>query len=350
MKDSRQWANEIEEKLNMMYAARRKRRKRILQATSIAACFLVVLSCLFVLPEIFLAPISTPPKSVENNEVSQSTPPPNMVDNISTDNPVPEAIIVPKPTAILESKTDFDRQSSTQPPFSPQRNSKADSTGNKTSKKEDDSDSYISDSTNTTALSPSQNKPKSNSAAPTYIPPDAAAPPPTGSSSTASPLEPSYSEKPSTPETTNTPIRNESTTSPMATVSPNENPVAKYPSTSQATAFPTQVGRDVSQEYELPVSDATNSDTSLAKKKTKTSPRLSETKITIRTSKKKTATLKVKNTKKNSKWSIVSGKKNLRLAKKQKYRVQLIATRRGKATIRCKIGKYKLYCNVIIRR
>ncbi len=51
MKNSQKWAYEIEEKLNILYAIRQKRRKRILRGTAIAASFCVVLSCVLFLGE-----------------------------------------------------------------------------------------------------------------------------------------------------------------------------------------------------------------------------------------------------------------------------------------------------------
>lgn len=77
-----------------------------------------------------------------------------------------------------------------------------------------------------------------------------------------------------------------------------------------------------------------------------TSPRLNRKRITVRAWDKKPVTLKVKNTKKKAKWTVTSGKKNLRLTKKKKRSVQLVALRHGKATVRCKVGKKKLYCKI----
>ncbi len=78
------------------------------------------------------------------------------------------------------------------------------------------------------------------------------------------------------------------------------------------------------------------------------SPRLTRKSVTLRTWDKKPVILKVKKTKKKAKWTVTSGKKNLRLTKKKKRSVQLVAKRKGKATVRCKIGKKKLYCKVTI--
>ena len=69
-------------------------------------------------------------------------------------------------------------------------------------------------------------------------------------------------------------------------------------------------------------------------------PKLSAKKLTIKIG--KTAALKVKKTSKKAKWSIVSGKKNIRLTAKKKTSVKVKAVKVGKAKISCKIGKKKL--------
>ena len=63
----------------------------------------------------------------------------------------------------------------------------------------------------------------------------------------------------------------------------------------------------------------------------------------------KTAALKVKKTSKKAKWSIVSGKKNIRLTAKKKTSVKVKAVKVGKAKISCKIGKKKLICKVSVK-
>ncbi len=75
-------------------------------------------------------------------------------------------------------------------------------------------------------------------------------------------------------------------------------------------------------------------------------PRLNRKEATVRAWAKKPVTLKVKNTKKKAKWTVTSGKKNLRLTKKKESSVRLVAKRHGTAMVRCKVGKKKLYCKV----
>ena len=75
-------------------------------------------------------------------------------------------------------------------------------------------------------------------------------------------------------------------------------------------------------------------------------PKLSAKKLTIKVG--KTAALKVKKTSKKAKWSIASGKKNIRLTAKKKMSVKVKAVKVGKAKISCKIGKKKLVCKVTV--
>ena len=75
-------------------------------------------------------------------------------------------------------------------------------------------------------------------------------------------------------------------------------------------------------------------------------PKLSTKKLTIKVG--KTAALKVKKTSKKAKWSIVSGKKNIRLMAKKRTSVKVKAVKVGKAKISCKIGKKKLICKVTV--
>ena len=75
-------------------------------------------------------------------------------------------------------------------------------------------------------------------------------------------------------------------------------------------------------------------------------PKLSAKNLTIKVG--KTAALKVKKTSKKAKWSIVSGKKNIRLTAKKKTSVKVKAVKAGKAKISCKIGKKKLICKVTV--
>ena len=76
-------------------------------------------------------------------------------------------------------------------------------------------------------------------------------------------------------------------------------------------------------------------------------PKLSTKKLTMKVG--KTAALKVKKTSKKAKWSIVSGKKNIRLTAKKKTSVKVKAVKVGKAKISCKIGKKKLICKVTVK-
>ena len=75
-------------------------------------------------------------------------------------------------------------------------------------------------------------------------------------------------------------------------------------------------------------------------------PKLSAKNLTIKVG--KTAALKVKKTSKKAKWSIASGKKNIRLTAKKKTSVKVKAVKVGKAKISCKIGKKKLVCKVTV--
>ena len=75
-------------------------------------------------------------------------------------------------------------------------------------------------------------------------------------------------------------------------------------------------------------------------------PKLSTKNLTIKVG--KTAALKVKKSSKKVKWSIVSGKKNIRLTAKKKTSVKVKAVKAGKAKISCKIGKKKLVCKVTV--
>ena len=75
-------------------------------------------------------------------------------------------------------------------------------------------------------------------------------------------------------------------------------------------------------------------------------PKLSTKKLTMKVG--KTAALKVKKTSKKAKWSIASGKKNIRLTAKKKTSVKVKAVKAGKAKISCKIGKKKLFCKVTV--
>ena len=74
---------------------------------------------------------------------------------------------------------------------------------------------------------------------------------------------------------------------------------------------------------------------------------LSTKKLNLKVS--QTVTLKVKKTNKKAKWSVLSGKKNVRLSAKKKASVKVKALKAGKAKISCKLGKKKLICNVVVK-
>ena len=76
-------------------------------------------------------------------------------------------------------------------------------------------------------------------------------------------------------------------------------------------------------------------------------PKLSAKNLTMKVG--KTAALKVKKTSKKAKWSIASGKKNIRLTAKKKTSVKVKEVKVGKAKISCKIGKKKLICKVSVK-
>lgn len=76
-------------------------------------------------------------------------------------------------------------------------------------------------------------------------------------------------------------------------------------------------------------------------------PTLSTKKLNLKVS--QTVTLKVKKTNKKAKWSVLSGKKNVRLSAKKKASVKVKALKAGKAKISCKLGKKKLICNVVVK-
>ena len=94
-------------------------------------------------------------------------------------------------------------------------------------------------------------------------------------------------------------------------------------------------------------SGITAPDKALAAKKSKTSKeKLSSKKLTLK--KGQTKTLKVKNVKKKIKWSIVSGKKYIKLKSKKKASVKVVGKKAGKAKVQAK-GKKKLICKVTVQ-
>lgn len=88
-------------------------------------------------------------------------------------------------------------------------------------------------------------------------------------------------------------------------------------------------------------------DKAQAAKKSKTSKeKLSSKKLTLK--KGQTKTLKVKNAQKKIKWSIVSGKKYIKLKSKKKASVKIVGKKAGKAKVQAK-GKKKLICKVTVQ-
>ncbi len=63
----------------------------------------------------------------------------------------------------------------------------------------------------------------------------------------------------------------------------------------------------------------------------------------------KTATLKLKGTKKRAKWTVKSGKKYIKLKAKKKASVKVYGVRKGTAKVQCKVGKKKLLCKVTVK-
>ena len=70
-------------------------------------------------------------------------------------------------------------------------------------------------------------------------------------------------------------------------------------------------------------------------------------KLTLTVGKKKT--LKLKNTKKRVKWSIKSGKGKIKLQKKKKTSVVVLAKKAGNAKVMAKIGNKKYICQVVVK-
>lgn len=74
--------------------------------------------------------------------------------------------------------------------------------------------------------------------------------------------------------------------------------------------------------------------------------KLSSSKIRVEVGSKKT--IKVKNAKKRSSWTIKSGKKNISLSSKKKASVVVKGKKAGKATVQAKVGSKKLLCTVTV--
>lgn len=61
-------------------------------------------------------------------------------------------------------------------------------------------------------------------------------------------------------------------------------------------------------------------------------------------------TIKIKGTKKKVKWSLVSGKKNIKLKNKKKTSVKIVGVKRGTAKVQAKLGKKKYICRVTVKK
>ena len=61
-------------------------------------------------------------------------------------------------------------------------------------------------------------------------------------------------------------------------------------------------------------------------------------------------TIKIKGTKKKVKWSVVRGKKNIKLKNKKKTSVKIVGVKRGTAKVQAKLGKKKYICRVTVRK
>lgn len=81
-----------------------------------------------------------------------------------------------------------------------------------------------------------------------------------------------------------------------------------------------------------------------AKKKVK----LSKKTVTVTVG--KTVKVKLKNNKKKVKWTVTSGKKNVKLSKKKKTSVTIKGKKAGKAKVQAKVGKKKFVCKVTVKK
>ncbi len=81
-----------------------------------------------------------------------------------------------------------------------------------------------------------------------------------------------------------------------------------------------------------------------AKKKVK----LSKKSVTVTVG--KTVKVKLKNNKKKVKWTVTSGKKNVKLSKKKKTSVTIQGKKAGKAKVQAKVGKKKFVCKVTVKK
>lgn len=64
----------------------------------------------------------------------------------------------------------------------------------------------------------------------------------------------------------------------------------------------------------------------------------------------KTVKIKLQNNKKKVKWTVTSGKKNLKLSKKKKTGVTIKGMKAGKAKVQAKVGKKKYVCKVTVKK
>ena len=64
----------------------------------------------------------------------------------------------------------------------------------------------------------------------------------------------------------------------------------------------------------------------------------------------KTVKIKLQNNKKKVKWTVTSGKKNVKLSKKKKTEVTIKGKKAGKAKVQAKVGKKKYVCKVTVQK
>lgn len=76
--------------------------------------------------------------------------------------------------------------------------------------------------------------------------------------------------------------------------------------------------------------------------------KLSTTRVSLNEGESKT--IKIRGTKKKVKWSVVSGKKNIKLKSKRRTSVKVIALKKGTAKVQAKLGKKKYICRVTVRK
>lgn len=76
--------------------------------------------------------------------------------------------------------------------------------------------------------------------------------------------------------------------------------------------------------------------------------KLSTTRVSLNEGESKT--IKIRGTKKKVKWSVVSGKKNIKLKSKRRTSVKVIALKKGTAKVQAKLGKKKYICRVTVKK